>query len=145
MDFNEFNQEFKVARSRLRAGEIGPVDEVQRRLRELAAGLTGDEDRRVAEGLVAGLPDAVAPARAASPELIEARSILDSDDLDRGSKEERLAAIDRARKEIWAIADRAGDDSATIRALTRMLDRREDALVEGLPWDDPPPGNTPSA
>ncbi|MEU8225446.1 hypothetical protein [Kribbella sp. NPDC048915] len=73
-----------------------------------------------------------------SPEMIEALRVLESADLERGTREERLAAFARVRREIWAIADRAGSDSIAIRALTRGLESSEQLLAEGAPWDDRP-------
>ena len=75
-----------------------------------------------------------------SAEMVEALRVLDEADFDSGTTEERLAALTEARRRIWAIADRAGSDSVTIRGLTRGLERSEEALTEGLPWSDPPAG-----
>lgn len=63
--------------------------------------------------------------------------MLDSADFDSGTIEERLAALAAARRQIWAIADRAGADSLAIRALTRGLESSENLLTDGAPWDDP--------
>ena len=76
-----------------------------------------------------------------SAEMAEALRVLESADLDSGSREERLAAFARAREEIWAIADRAGSDSVAIRALTRGLESSEEWLAEGAPWDEPRAGS----
>ncbi|MEU4607983.1 hypothetical protein AB0F43_33805 [Kribbella sp. NPDC023972] len=73
-----------------------------------------------------------------SGEMVEALRVLEEGDFESGSVEERLAALREARRRIWAIADRAGDDSVTIRGLTRGLERSEEILTEGLPWSDPP-------
>ncbi|MEV6271043.1 hypothetical protein AB0L64_28030 [Kribbella sp. NPDC051936] len=76
-----------------------------------------------------------------SAEMAEALRVLESADLEQGSRQERLAAFARAREEIWAIADRAGSDSTAIRALTRGLESSEELLAEGAPWDEPRAGN----
>ncbi|MFF0342046.1 hypothetical protein [Kribbella sp. NPDC004875] len=73
-----------------------------------------------------------------SAEMAEALRVLDSADLEHGTREERLAAFARARQEIWAIADRAGSDSTAIRALTRGLESSEQLLADGAPWDESP-------
>lgn len=44
----------------------------------------------------------------------------------------------QARREVWAIADRAGVDSIAIRGLTRGLEASERWLAEGAPWGEPP-------
>lgn len=72
-----------------------------------------------------------------SVEMVEALGVLAEGDFESGSREERLAALAEARRRIWEIADRAGDDSVTIRGLTRGLERSEEILIEGLPWSDP--------
>lgn len=76
-----------------------------------------------------------------SAEMAEALRVLESADLEQGSRQERLAAFARAREEIWAIADRAGSDSTAIRALTRGLESSEELLAEGAPWDEPRAGS----
>lgn len=145
MDFNGFNREYKLARAGLRGGQVSDVEAEQQRLRILVPTLPTENDQQVAERLIAGLPALVAPAEPPTPEVAEALRVLDTADFDSGTKEERLAALDKARKQIWAIADRAGDDSATIRGLTRMLERQEEILVDGLPWADPPPDDRADA
>jgi hypothetical protein len=73
--------------------------------------------------------------------MTEALRVLDEADFESGTVDERLAALREARRRIWAIADRAGADSVTIRGLTRGLERTEEDLTEGLPWSDPPAGD----
>ncbi|MEV0791309.1 hypothetical protein [Kribbella sp. NPDC050459] len=73
-----------------------------------------------------------------SAEMAEALRVLDSADLERGTKAERLAEFARARREVWAIADRAGADSIAIRGLTRGLEASERWPAEGAPWGEPP-------
>lgn len=80
-------------------------------------------------------------AAASSPEMAEALRVIDEGKFDEGTREERLAAFDEARKKIWAIADRAGADSDKIRYLTRRFEAIELHLEEGLPWEDPPGGS----
>jgi uncharacterized membrane protein YccC len=145
MEFHEFNQAYRITRARLRTGETADMEAEQQRLQALVASLPTEHDQQVARRLIAGLPALVAPAEPPTPEMTEALRILDTADFDSGTKEERLAALDKARKQIWAIADRAGNDSATIRGLTRMLERQEEILVDGLPWADPPPDDRADA
>ena len=73
-----------------------------------------------------------------SAEMIEALQLLADADFESGTTEQRLAALRDARRRIWAIADRAGADSVTIRGLTRGLERSEEILTDGLPWSAPP-------
>jgi hypothetical protein len=71
--------------------------------------------------------------------MAEALRVLDAADFSRGTKAEQLAALSAAREQIWAIADRAGQDSGAIRGLTRGLEKSEELLTEGPPWDDEQP------
>lgn len=142
MEFDEFNLRYKAARAGLLARGGAGVDAVQDVLRSLLADLPSENDREVAERLIDGLPalTGTRPGGARSTEMEEAERILDEGDFESGTTEERLTAIEVARRQIWAIADRAGADSSAIRGLTRGLESLEKTLEEGLPWTDPPGG-----
>jgi hypothetical protein len=141
MDFNEFNRQYKLSRASLIAAETPDLDGVQTQLRALADALTGN-DQEVARKLITRLPATVAAAQAPppppSPEMLEALRVINEANFEEGSREERLAAFDEARKKIWAIADRAGADSSRIRYLTRSFEATELYLEEGYPWEAPP-------
>ncbi|TDU82514.1 hypothetical protein EV138_7408 [Kribbella voronezhensis] len=141
MDFNEFNRQYKLSRASLIAGDTTDLDAVQTHLRTLAAALTGN-DQEVAHKLIHRLPATVAAAQAPppppSPEMLEARRIVNEGKFDEGTREERLAALAEARRRIWELADRGTADSVQIRSLSRGLETSEDILEEGLPWDPPP-------
>ena len=141
MDFNEFNRQYKLSRASLIAAKTTDLDGVQTQLRALADALTG-HDQEVAHKLINRLPATVAAAQAPppapSPEMLEALRVINESNFDEGSREERLAAYDEARKKIWAIADRAGSDSSQIRYLTRRFEATELYLEEGYPWEAPP-------
>lgn len=141
MEFEQFQQEYVAAREELASGGISDVADIQAQLREMAVTLSDPTDRQVADGLIEALASVPPAAAEQSPEMAEALRVLDSADFEHGSKEERLAALAAARRQIWAIADRAGADSVTIRGLTRGLERTEEDLTEGLPWPDPPAGD----
>jgi hypothetical protein len=136
MEFERFKQEYVAAREELSAGRIQDVAGVRAQLRELAATLPDETDRRVADGLIDALTASAPADSAQSPEMAEALRVLDEADFDSGTKEERLAALAEARRQIWAIADRAGRDSGAIRGLTRGLEKSEELLTEGPPWGD---------
>lgn len=142
MEFHEFNDDYTVTRERLRAGKLTDVAAEQQRLLALVPQLVDSNHQQVARNLIAALPDSTAPAAPPSPEMAEALQIQDTAFYAGGTKEEKLAALAAARKKIWEIADRAGEDSAQIRGLTRMLEHRENDLAEDLPWADPPPADT---
>jgi hypothetical protein len=63
-----------------------------------------------------------------------ALEIIDDPALDTGTVDEQVAKIADARRQVFEVADRAGEDGARIRGLTRMLDRREEQLVDPYPW-----------
>lgn len=140
MEFNEFNRQYKLSRASLIAGNTTDLDGVQTQLRALADALTGN-DQEAAVRLTDRLPAAIAAAQEPppepSPEMLEAVRIIEDGKFHEGTREERLAAYDAARKKIWAIADRAGADSDRIRYLTRRFESTEQHLEEGLPWDAP--------
>jgi hypothetical protein len=136
MDFERFKQEYVAARQELESGELADAADVQAQLHVLAAQLTSGVDRQIAEGLIEKLGTVAAP-RGQSPEMTQALQILDAADFTSGTKNERLAALAAARQQIWAIADRAGQDSTAIRGLTRGLESSENLLTDGMPWDDP--------
>jgi outer membrane PBP1 activator LpoA protein len=140
MDFTEFRTQYKLSRASLIAGQTTDLDAAQTELRQLADQLT--DDQQLAHKLIDDLPATVAAARKPPPEpsaeMLEARRIIDEGKFDEGTREERLAAFDQARKKIWAIADRAGADSDQIRYLTRRFEPTELYLEEGYPWEPPP-------
>jgi hypothetical protein len=143
MDFNEFNRQYKLSRARIIAGQIKDLDGLQTHLRQLADELPGS-DQEAAGELIDSLPALVATLRAEdakrSPEMREALRIIDEGKFDEGTREERLAAYAEARKQIWALADRAGKDTDQIRRLTRGLESSENDLEENI-WPDLPPDN----
>jgi len=136
MDFEQFQREYAAARADVEAGRITDVAAVRSRLEDFAAELGTPTDREVARGLIGRL---AAPAAVRqSAEMQEALRLLADTDFTTGTADERLAALAAVRREIWAIADRAGTDSAAIRGLTRGLESSENHLNDP-PWDDPQP------
>ncbi|GAA0614455.1 hypothetical protein HPO96_26130 [Kribbella sandramycini] len=136
MEFERFTREYAVARTELESGRLTDVGEIKAQLQELAAQLETATDREVAAGLIARL---AAPENSEqSPELKSALRVLDEADFTSGTPEQRLAALAAARRQIWAIADRAGADSGAIRGLTRGLERSEELLTDD-PWNNPSP------
>lgn len=139
MEILEFNGKFNNAVRRLRSTGGQGLEEEQARLRELVPRLPTENDRRWAADLVEDLPKHAAPP-SRSPLYAEALKIQDAAFHSGGSDDERVAAIVAARRQIWDIADRAPqDESADIRALTRMLEHLEEGL-RNPPWEvDSPP------
>ncbi|GAA3133464.1 hypothetical protein JOF29_002346 [Kribbella aluminosa] len=140
MDYEQFEREYVAAWEGLQAGRLTDLAAAQTRLSESAAKLEREIERRSAERLIGELEDAVQPPPPdQSPEMTEALRMLMTADFKTGAKEERLAALAAARRQIWAIADRAGKDSEKIRGLSRGLETSENMLTDPMPWDEPPP------
>jgi hypothetical protein len=140
LDIAKFNSAYVGARFRIEEGEVDVAAE-QARLRELLPKDTAAEDLQWAEELIDALADPPAPPREWSALYHEAGAVADAAYQAAGTAEEKIAAIERARREIFAIADRAADDEAAhIRAMTRSLEHIEDALRNpNWPADPPAP------
>ncbi|HEY3559008.1 MAG TPA: hypothetical protein VG497_28775 [Kribbella sp.] len=142
MDYEQFEREYVAAFEGLVAGKLTDLAAAQARLSESAANLERARDRQSAERLIGSLEKAVQPPPPdQSPEMTEALRLLMTVDVKSGTREERLAALAAARKQIWAIADRAGKDSDKIRWLSRGLESYENMLTDPMPWDEPPPAS----
>ncbi|TWD72449.1 hypothetical protein FB561_7441 [Kribbella amoyensis] len=129
MDIVQFNSLYSDARLRQRRDPGVDVTTVQAELRELIADETDAEERswalRMIERLAEPLP--IAPERSALYE--EAGRVSAAAYPIEGSVDEQIAALEEARRRIWAIADRASDDEGPdIRAMTRSLEHIERAL-----------------
>ena len=138
MDVAEFNSAFGDARYRQRTEPDFDVEAAQAELRALIADEPAGEDRDWALGLIDKLADPAPPPRQWSPLYYEAAAIHADSYRTGESVEERIAALQEARRRIWAIADRAPKDEAPhIRAMTRVLDHLENELREpSFPWED---------
>lgn len=140
-DIAKFNSAYVGARYRIQDGEPDVATE-QARLRELLPDDTPAEDRTWAEELINGLAEPPAPPREWSELYHQAGAVATAAYQAVGTTEERIAAIERARREIFAIADQAaGDEAPHIRAMTRSLEHIEDAL-RNPNWPADPPAST---
>jgi hypothetical protein len=138
MDIAAFNSAFAEARHRQRTETDFDVRTAQDELHALVADEPDGEDRAWALGLIEKLAEPVPPPRQWSPLYHEAGAIHADSYRTGDSVEERIAALQEARRRIWAIADRAPKDEAPhIRAMTRVLDHLENELREpSFPWED---------
>jgi hypothetical protein len=135
MDIAAFNSAFTGARRRVDT-EQADVGAEQERLRALVADDDPPEDRDWASGLIDSLAVPPAPPRQWSASYYEAGAIHADSYRAGDTVEQRIAAIQEARRRIWAIADRAPRDEAPhIRAMTRVLDHLETELREPT-WTD---------
>jgi len=138
MDYREFDLAYKAARRRVAGATPNVVRAEQQQLADLVRLLPGENDRRVASGLIETLPQYAAPASPPHPLYTEALAVLDDPELGTGTAQEQVAKIAAARRKVFDLADRAGTDGAGIRSLTRMLDHREERLTDPYPWPDEP-------
>ncbi|TDO52777.1 hypothetical protein EV643_102619 [Kribbella sp. VKM Ac-2527] len=142
MDIAKFNSVFSDARRRQRTEPDFDVTTAQAYLRELIAKEPDDDERdwalRMIDRLAEPLPDP--PQR--SELYAEAGRIHSAAFYSGGTTEQQLAALEAARRQIWAIADRASDEEeADIRAMTRSLEHLENGL-RNPDWPAEPPGQS---
>jgi hypothetical protein len=141
LDIAKFNSAFSGARFRVRE-EQADVAAEQARLRERIPADASAEDRRWAEQLVDLLAEPAEPPREWSAFYHEAGAIAAAAYPRDGSAEEKIAAIEQARREIFAIAARAAEEEAPhIQAMTRSLEHIENAL-RNPNWPADPPATT---
>lgn len=138
LDIAKFNSAFGDARYRQRTEPDFDVQAAQDELRALITDEPDGEDRAWALRLIDKLAEPIPPPRQWSPLYYEAGEIHADSYRTGDSVEERIAALQEARRRIWAIADRAPKDEAPhIRAMTRVLDHLENELREpSFPWED---------
>lgn len=135
MDIAAFNSAFSGARRRIQT-ERADVGTEQERLRAFVSDDDPVEDRSWALRLIESLAVPPAPPRQWSALYYEAGEIHADSYRTGDSVDERIAALQEARRRIWAIADRAPKDEAPhIRAMTRVLDHLEAELREPT-WTD---------
>lgn len=133
----EFNDQVNIAVRRIRSNGGEGVAEEQARLRGLVPLLTREREREWAVEIIESLPSRAIPSTP-SPLMAEALDIQKAALAAQGTDEELVAVLEAARKKIWEIADRAGDEAPNVRALTRTLEHFEDA-VRDPHWDEPWP------
>lgn len=138
LDIAEFNSAFGEARRLQRTQPDFDVTVAQNELRALVADEPPGEDRDWALGMIDKLAEPSPPPRQWSALYHEAGAIHADAYRTGDSVEEQIAALQEARRRIWAIADRAAKDEAPhIRAMTRVLDHLENELRKpSLPWED---------
>ncbi len=140
-DIAKFNGAYIDARYRVRK-DGGDVAAEQARLREFIPADTSAHDRDWAEQLVVSLGEPPEPPRQWSALYHQAGAVASAAYPTEGSAQEKIEAIEKARREIFAIAEQAHEDEAPhIRAMTRSLEHIEDAL-RNPNWPADPPAQT---
>ncbi|GAA1561984.1 hypothetical protein [Kribbella lupini] len=136
LDIAKFNGAYTEARFQVEEHQADIAAE-QAKLRELIPGDASAEDRDWAEYLVDSLAEPPEPPREWSALYHQAGAVANAAYEGEGSPEEKISAIEQARREIFAIAARAADDEAGhIRAMTRSLEHLEDGLRNPF-WEEP--------
>lgn len=133
VDIEQFTTAVSRARDRLR-DKAGDVAAEQATLRALVPADATEDEKRWTTELIAGLsaPSPTPPERSALYD--EAGRIhAEAFRTDR-TTEQRIAALEDARRRIFQLANEADEDEAAeIRAMTRALDHTEDYLRDP-PW-----------
>jgi hypothetical protein len=141
LDIAKFNSAFSGARFRVQEEQADVATE-QVRLREQIPDDASAEDRGWAEQLVELLAEPPEAPRQWSALYHQAGEVAAAAYPREGSAEEKIAAIEMARREIFAIAARAAEDEAPhIQAMTRSLEHIENAL-RNPNWPADPPAAT---
>jgi hypothetical protein len=136
LDIAKFNSAYSDARYRVDR-ENGDIPSEQARLRELVPADAAAEDAEWANTLIELLAAPRPPEREWSAPYHEAGRIAEAAYAAEGTTEERIAALARARREIFEIADRADRDEAPdIRAMTRSMEHLEEGLRNPF-WEEP--------
>ena len=142
MDVAKFNSAFSDARRRQRTDPDFDVAGSQADLRELIAEEPDNDDRDWALRLIDRLAEPLPAPPERSELYAEAGRIHSSAFHSDGTTEQQIAALEEARRQIWAIADRASDEEeADIRAMTRSLEHLENGL-RNPNWPAEPPGQS---
>ncbi|WP_432938639.1 hypothetical protein ACQPXM_27725 [Kribbella sp. CA-253562] len=141
VDIEQFTTAVSRARDRIRGTtEPGVIATEQAKLLAMVPADATEHEKTWTTELIAGLAVPSPPPPQPSALYDEAGRIHADAFRTEGPTEERIAALQDARRKIFALADRADDDeAAAIRAMTRALDHAEDYLRDP-PW---PASNQP--
>ncbi|NEA35205.1 hypothetical protein [Streptomyces sp. SID13031] len=141
LDIAVFTSAFSRARHKVETEPGTDVAAEQAKLRALVPDDASDHDRTWTKTLIDRLSDPPEPPREWSAMYHEAGQVHASAYPVNGTVEEQIAALEEARRKIWAIADRAAKDEAPhIRAMTRVLEHIENELRDPtFPLDNTQP------
>ncbi|WP_344183706.1 hypothetical protein [Kribbella lupini] len=140
LDPAQFNSAYSGARHRVEE-QHADIPTEQARLRELIPADAETEDAEWANTLIGLLAEPRPPEREWSRLYHQAGAAAAAAYPRDGSAEEKIAAIEQARREIFAIAARATEEEAPhIQGMTRSLEHIENALRNPNWPADPPVG-----
>ncbi|MEU8224542.1 hypothetical protein [Kribbella sp. NPDC048915] len=129
MDVVAFNTAYAEARDQRDADPNFDVPGAQQLLRAMIAGEPDGDDRAWALRMIDKLTTPSPPPREYGPLYHQAGAIHAEAFAFKGTDAEKADALAKARREIWAIADRAPVDEAPhIRGMTRALEYLETTL-----------------
>ena len=125
----EFNGAFVRARDRVHSDEGADIQAEQDALRALVPEDASEHDQDWTGRLIASLAEPPAPPRQWSEYYEQAGQVHAAAYRANGTTEEKIAALEDARRKIWEIADRApADETSDIKAMTRALEHLENEL-----------------
>ncbi|TCO40103.1 hypothetical protein EV646_11817 [Kribbella antiqua] len=138
MDLETFRKQFQARRWLLIDQVVDVLVEAQEDVYGLISELADQNDKRAATVMVEEMADVLPPfleGRSRARRLAE-QALQKWCEGARG-RDEKLAALAQARATIWQLADEAGDEEVSIRAMTRSLDCEERELeYGGAPWSE---------
>jgi hypothetical protein len=124
-----FNEAFYEARERVRSAEGADVAAEQAALKALVPENASEHDRAWTGQLIASLAEPPAPPRQWSQYYHQAGAVHAAAYQAGGTVEEKIAALEQARRRIWEISEQApADEEIHIKAMTRVLEHLEREL-----------------
>jgi hypothetical protein len=138
MDLKAFEEQFRARRWLLIDQVVDVLIEAQEDVYGLIPELLSEDDRRAATELVEQMADVIPRFLEPSSRArrLAEQTLQKSCEGARG-RDEKLAAIAKARKRIWQLAGEAGDEEVSIGAMTRSLDCTQTELeYGGNPWSE---------
>ena len=140
VDLAVFNEAFYEARERVRSAEGADVAAEQAALQALVPENASDHDRGWTGRLIAKLAEPPTPPRQWSEYYHQAGAVHAAAYQADGTIEEKIAALEEARRKIWEISEQApADEEIHIKAMTRVLEHLERELRDPtFPIEEPP-------
>jgi hypothetical protein len=118
-----FNEAFYEARERVRSAEGADVAAEQAALQVLVPDNASEHDRDWTGQLIASLAESPPPPRKWSEHYHQAGAVHAAAYRAEGTVEEKIAALEEARRRIWEISEQAPvDEEIHIKAMTRVLE-----------------------
>ncbi|TCN37591.1 hypothetical protein EV644_111145 [Kribbella orskensis] len=129
VDLAVFNRAFARACDRVRGDDVADIEAEQAALQALVPANASEHDRGWTGRLIASLAEPPAPPRQWSEYYHQAGAVHAAASRAEGTVEEKIAALEQARRKIWEISEQApADEEIHIKAMTRVLEHVEREL-----------------